>query len=1241
MATPHPLDDPMIDEILNDFHKEALDAQPEWSSGVPDAEMDAILKDLGEDVETLNKNKREHDIAIFLNPGAVEDPALVEKKNFFGRIAESHMAEGDVAQTSIGIVELLARSAQGGLALGVGVAAGTVEAVKAKLGSSSAGADPLKAFTEQLDQAQDTFLNAEASSKVARTVETQLDKWVAAPLEQFSTAAGERALMGTKSPAAAAFIKTEIQVVPLVLGMFVPGFGKRTLKQNQTQAANVETRKTGDTTQPLSSQEKQLFDEATNEHKLADGDPVAKDHIQLVQLLDDGAEKQVMLEMQLKNARTQQEKLGILTTLNQVTLDNKALAGQITKNKVHEMQEFIGLPDPETKPKLDTFEITGTDKRTSTQLKIDLFGISTKIHSDGTPQAVLKQNYGDLTKFQAQAMGRITTNFATAEKHPLAKWTRDKIKAHVNRYEKLSDDLLNAPVFQEGLGITALRKAKKVSTDAGALTIYARSKRESQTLIRTATLLFDQIEKTPTKSWLTNMNLSPEEVSSVQSIRASLDTTRNFVNNSILQYGPEEMPLINKIEGYYPHVFLNGDFRVWVRDKDDVLVDVLPATALGHKRLAKKLQELHPDLRITSSPKTVGKHSDISVQTFAETMDFMQRTGKHKLTQQVRAEYEKHLGTAGFLKHAKERTGVGGFAGATPGLKGVHKSEAKLNKEFQQALTVYTNGAVRFAEFLRAKKELNEVFTDKQIKEAYPNATEWSQLYVDEAFGVRKGLGNALTNNNWFTDIIGATGIPRLLEGLNKVTSVVQLFMFNAKFLALQPIQSYQTMMPAMLQQKSFGVQSSAVRAMAEGHRAFFAPTPAEVDAIRFSIEKGSISRKFVEETMGADFFKNGILTHADKWADVLLGRAAAGKMDVWTRTLNNLVYYRHQINAGVSHEVARDRAAVMTDKHMVEYNHREVPLLLGKSSPLGPLAIPAKLFKSYAFNNLAQMGSFIRSGKKTEDYKPLIAYLATQAVVGGAKGLFLVKEVDALLEVLGLQTLTETLLESGLSDTIVYGPLSAGLDFDISASTQATSILPKEILTLPGLEWASKGGVASIKWIAKKFNPGGSLVTPSDTMHVLKSLAPKSFHGFIEKHYTGDGPEAVVPDDQYGGRGFIKRDLDDWKKRYLSGRSMRERRLMDSRYQLTRMNKRQKLNQDSLTQAAAYAYWNLDEVPGYLTDLALRYGFTTQGYAEAIKNKMKADETEASQRATQYGQTKQGRKNLQKLEEMGNTVYE
>lgn len=1237
-----PFDDPEVMNLSEELSQAQDDVISNRFSNDPEVmDLSVELGELGAERTLTPQQQRSQENDLLLTQVDPKDPELVEQESMWKKFTDLYMGMGELAvynakEDLVGGAEIVKRSAQGGLALAAGVVEGTVAAIETdlhnafRLKEGEQAGSKVAAFTSEMDRATKFFLNEIPNTQVAKNFEKALDTWIAAPLEHASRAVGDPIFQATKSPALAAAGATAVQALPIALSYFVPGLATAARKR-------IQARKAGDETSPVSAQEKELLVEAGDTNQLTDRDPIKDNDIQIVEMLDNGTELQANLEQNLKTATNATEQNAILTQLEIITKENLALSGQLSKNKVKELEELAGLPITRPTNNMPQFEITAPDKRTSAHMKKEMFEVHTVLHSDGTPQAVFKQKYPDLTPEQV-GLGKVTTAFATAEKHPLAKWTRDKMKAHVNRANNLADALLNAPMFETGFGITALRQARKKSTDAGALTIFARSSLNDQVKMLDTMLEFDHLEKLPSRTTLVDKGFTPEQISSVYTIRTALDTTRTIVNQSIIKYGPEGADLMANIPGYLPHVW-KGDFRVWIRDTEGKLVDVLPANSRGAaKNLTTKLKDHNEELQITFGPKSKASGSDADVQNFASAMSYMQR-GNTPSAKSIRTIFEKNLGTAGFGKHMKERAGVGGFAGSKVDVPGFTQRDSKRTRDFMDGLTTYVSGGIKYAENLRAKKEFGNVFTDKTFTEAYPQTLRWGKAYLDESFGVRKGLGKLGEGGlveKWF----GQSGLDRAFQNISHGTSIALLFAGNAKFLAMQGIQPYQMMGGALRQQKALGTQGSTVQAIVEGHRAFFKPDADEVDAIRYSIDNGSISPKFVDEAMGTDFFKNGILTKGQKWFEVLSGRAAAGKMEVWARTLENLVFYRQQRNAGRSHQESMERASEMTNKHMIEYNHREVSLALGRSSPLGPVAIPAKLFKSFTLNQFAQMGSFIRTAKQTHDLTPVAAYIGSQALVGGAIGMFAIKEVDALLELLGQPTLTDMMLQSGQEDALIYGPLSSETGTDFSSSMSAGSILPKSILTLPGLEWAGKIGASIFKWSKKALNAGGSLVTPMDTMLVMKSFAPKSFHGFIEEYYTDPHPGSPVPLPAFGGRGFFVRDDQDKLKRFFSTRSMAEKRIMDSLWSLTRQNRKDKVTKDNLVQFLAHSVMKLNSVPQFAIDMMIKLEMTGKSTSSAVRNLIEAQTNTAAQNAIQSGKTRKGRANYLKLKEMGNRIY-
>jgi hypothetical protein len=102
-------------------------------------------------------------------------------------------------------------------------------------------------------------------------------------------------------------------------------------------------------------------------------------------------------------------------------------------------------------------------------------------------------------------------------------------------------------------------------------------------------------------------------------------------------------------------------------------------------------------------------------------------------------------------------------------------------------------------------------------------------------------------------------------------------------------------------------------------------------------------------------------------------------------------------------------KAEELTNKSMANYRHTERAGMFNKTGSVGSAAATLNTFKINQWN---QMYDFAKYGKRTGDYKPLVAMLMTQWLMAGALGMYGIDEIEDMWSLL-----KKGLVELGVAD--------------------------------------------------------------------------------------------------------------------------------------------------------------------------------------------------------------------------------
>jgi hypothetical protein len=722
--------------------------------------------------------------------------------------------------------------------------------------------------------------------------------------------------------------------------------------------------------------------------------------------------------------------------------------------------------------------------------------------------------------------------------------------------------------------------------------------------------------------------LTDNQVSAYLQMREGLESVRQYYNKIAELNGVETIPYI---ANYFPHMFI-GNFRVYAEAKTgkNKLKKVIPARSKREaKKIADRIKAENPDLIVNFREIERGySNQDLSFAHFAEAVSFMKNNNEYgKSLTELYNDMMAKTGQAGFgaVKLKRRQEFVEGFLGSKEGKAG--------RNDFEIGLRGYVEGAIKAANRIKLRKDLQEFFTEPlvngpvyskmtkngikpagniTISKLYPNSSAFASKLVDAATGTtRSKITEAVSNvlSEVTKQNLTERQLANAFGGVNQMTLTFKLLAFNARFILSQGIQPYQMIIPKL----------ASLRDLYGGGK--YDPYLAVLDAQKEFINqqrarKGSILDIFRKEAKKGNY--EGV---AKKVFFGLTGREASGRVEQFSR-LNATLMFAHLLKrAGVSEQAAIKNAWYMADNYMVRYDAFDRPVMYTEGG-IGVVSRPAALFKTFQQNYYAQFVEHVRNASKYGDVSGLAHFVTSMVVVGGAMGIMGINVADGLVNLINkyagtnFPTLSQAFLKAGLPDFLLFGVPSATVNLDLSATLAAPGIGPGSIFSVPGYQQATDvinatANVFTRYILSKGTIDGKPAVTPpthEELRDAWKALTPNSLHGLIEglfqKVSKGDGTYTNK------GKARLDRELYDWVARYLSSYSIKEAKIIKLQYQLNLINKTREYSYRTLIDTAvSMVYHNPPEmgIPQWIIDGAIEMGYTEADVYASIRKRMKS----------------------------------
>lgn len=851
---------------------------------------------------------------------------------------------------------------------------------------------------------------------------------------------------------------------------------------------------------------------------------------------------------------------------------------------------------------------------TFSELQRSLFEVRKKTDEGGRTRRMIRPRHEDIGPFTRFFTGRVVPPRKIARlhnDHPLLKWVADRLSATNRKIEVMADEFLWGTEFGPGklpFG-TARRFFTPQRTNRGGLTQFWRMKTEKQAKVTEAMVRWDREGIEPTREMMEAKGFDPEMIAATESLYKLFERVREYVNSKV---GAE---VIKKRPGFIPHIF-QGDFAVFVNNAKGELV---AAPRTNSKRAAKRMlaeakKQFEP-LGYTVNMRPIRTRHGIDIDAVQEVSRLIRGTEEGA---RIEKRLEQIVMEESFQRFFQERKGVLGYMGTEGGKQGA--------RAFLKAVQAYTEGAIRYGEMLGVTKEVGRALVNKRIGLWYPNAQRVSTWMFEQAIGKASAIEKATQafavemlkrGESFFTDRI---------DFVNDLTRIMKLYGGNIRYLLANGLQPWLVTPAKLMHLKAAkNLRGSVIKANALASKDFFFPSDEAKAALLEAFKWRTIDPKFL--STDSLFHQAEILGGRPLVViDILSGRRLAGRVEEYARMMAFLQFYHFLRDAKVPFKEAVEGARYLTDDYMVLYTGTDRPVLFHQ---LGTIGKSVAVFKTFQFDYLAQQVEYIKTAKQAPS--ALATFVGAQVFMGGLLGIIAIEQADYLLHKLGYPTLTQILLESGLPEWALWGPPSAALDIDLTTTTAAPGLGVQDLISAPGLEYVGKAVIDGLDYGIKKAR---GVATPADEMRFLQSIAPTSMQGMIEKYYSRD-ELVIVP--KRGGVGQFRREPKDWIKRYMSGRSLREARIIKGLWAATQMERNRAYDIDALADLGAWHMAKYGDIPDFVFDKALEdFEVRPRDMWQRIRTRFENLSESMLEQFTRLERTAAGRRRAEMLRAMG-----
>ena len=652
---------------------------------------------------------------------------------------------------------------------------------------------------------------------------------------------------------------------------------------------------------------------------------------------------------------------------------------------------------------------------------------------------------------------------------------------------------------------------KRVKSEDGAMTYWEKGSEADRGKLLDVLLKFDGNEmllqqglKRPTTDMLAAEGLSKDQIKAAEALYNNIDKIFTRINELRAKQGMEP---VNQIPGYIPHMWF-GDYRVILKDKTNG--ETLGVFGVNNKyqrdALVKEMQRLYPDqnkYQVGAFDVRKGKYNMDDISAFQYAFSVLQKNSKEY--QYLKEAYKDILAHRGFNKRSLQRKGVKGFAGSKGGAEGV--------ADFAKGIEAYINQGYNFI----ANQEKRMLLSDIEAKmQENPNVNlaktqEYLNDYVKNSTGAIKNqlefIDNYIFEPAGELTRFGPEAVKNGIKNMSSLSSA--FFLTSSKFLmvnALQPLYNVGKLRNIAL---DFETGKSLTRVFGQAYLETFLGQASKLtkEGLTFAKQNGFIDAKTLD-LVDSKLTKTSL-------ANQSIFKVAKHTLGWWEQEAvrtPTFVMYDLMLRDTIKDNKERwQTAGALTDQYMVDYGKTESPAFYSQMGTVGEAIRP---LKQYGHAYAGQLGELIQLAKEDKQYTPLAGFLGVQVTLGGLKGMIGIGVANSLINYINesfgttMQTPEEWLLTSGLSSSMVYGPVSTITGLDISGSVSAPGV--EDIFTAPGLEAPAKaaGKMASLVGKAAR-----GTVTEMDEMGALLSTIPNPHaKAMIEQIYTEPGMPTPDP---------------------------------------------------------------------------------------------------------------------------------
>lgn len=703
--------------------------------------------------------------------------------------------------------------------------------------------------------------------------------------------------------------------------------------------------------------------------------------------------------------------------------------------------------------------------------------------------------------FQKIVQGKFVASMAR-NLNPVAQFLTSKVVSLDRMAAVAKENALHGSQFASNLR----GWSKRMKSADGVLTYFNSAKKMEARKVHEALIKFDNADELvqkgldrPTEQMLRAEGLNDAQVKAANAVYDQIGKLFDEVNKLLTDAGKDP---IQKLPGYIPHMWF-GDYRVILKDrKTGQVLDVRGVNtrkqveAMKAEMKKKFGDESKYSISDFDTTRTKYKANDVSAFQYALSI-LSKGSPEHKLMNSV---YKDIVAHRGFKTHGLQRKGAKGFAGSELTDSGL--------KDFTKALESYFNHGYNFIANQKKKQIYSEL--KKELDKAgveLPNTRKFVDEYVEHSTGGMKSdlkLIDDIIRGIGERTGMGPGAIGRGLDNMNALGSAFMLS--SVKFLAVNTVQPLYNWAKLRNIQLDFGGSNPTTIMAKAMMETFLGKASAQTKAgLSWAKQNGYIDSKTIDLLNTKALSKNIVNEAVYHGAKKTLGWWEQEAV----RTPTFVMYDLALRDVIKDNKQRWETAGALTDKYMVDYGKSESPFFYDKAGLVGSAVRP---FKQYGHAYYGQLGEYVKLAMEDKQYSPLAGFAATQAALGGIKGLPLVGTASALITAINnyfgstYQTPEDIVLGWGASDDFVFGPLSTSTGLDLSGSVSAPGI--EDAVSTPGLSFALQAGAAAAMFTGKMSR---GTVTDADVMKTIPKLIPNPHvKALTEKAFTKDG---VVPD--------------------------------------------------------------------------------------------------------------------------------